>query len=884
LIRFFYPLQWWKKSAGSSFHQARVKRVRGHRLLHLFALLHALGSGFVLAAERSDIVAFDIPRQRADQALILFAEQADVTFIFPFDEARRQTANALVGDFTLKQALSRLLRGTSLQPEFKEDGAVTVVKVEGPARIGDEPMQNNKQTLLSRLVAGFTAGLAAMTAAQAQEGEAPVSQRATVLETVLVTAQRREETSQEVPMSVMALSGEALEKIGFHSINDIADKVPSLSIQPDFEKASALKVYIRGVGQEKPANFERDNGVGIYLDDIYVGHGNGLATELIDIERIEVLAGPQGILYGRNTIGGAVKFISNKPTGEFGFKQTFDVGNYDLLRSVTTVDLDEFANISTKLTFLKSEKDGWVENTGSAGNPGERDATGFRAALRWAPTDALTVDYTFDWTEQDSISNYQQHGYPMFAQSLTNLQVFPNRQDRTWRPIDLDVRDDFEVSGHAVTASWDINDNLTLKSITGYREFESESLHDGAESYNVSTLVATDADQDQFSQEFLLSGGTEDGSILYHVGVYYFKEDVIQHESELVSNFGIASAINAALGAGDPIVPPALSDLKPFNTYDIMNESKAVYAQVTWTPDILEQRLTFDLGARYTEDDRELTWNKPSNAGTHLAVDASDSVSADSFDPAFTIKYQWTDELHTYFRYAQAYRSGGFDTGAERLQAFDSEELESWEFGLKSQLLDDRLLLNFAVFTHDYKDIQVQFFDPGLDPSEPPVKVTVNAAEASTDGAELEVKFIPVEGLVLSGAAAYLSSETTVANPFTGETGDRPLFNTPEWKYNLSAEYSFNEMSFGTLSALVTYDYRDEELAAGSSDPTDLKPDYGLLGARLSLSNIPVPTGELNLALWGKNLADEDYEVYHNFGSVIYGEPRSYGVSLRYQF
>ncbi len=705
-----------------------------------------------------------------------------------------------------------------------------------------------------------------------------------VLEEVFVTAQRRTENSQDVPMSVMALSMEALEKMGFHTMEDIADKVPSLSIQPDFETASALKVYIRGVGQEKPANFERDNGVGIYLDDIYVGHGNGLASEMMDVERIEVLSGPQGTLYGRNTIGGAVKFISEKPTGELGFKQKLDVGNFGLFRSVSTLDLNDIGNVSSRFTFLKSEKDGWVDNKGEAGNPGDRDATGFRAALRWAPSQDWLIDYAFDTLQQDSISNYQQHGYPKFATSLENLQEFPDREDDTWRPIDVNVKDDFESSSHSLTAAWDINDGMVLKSITGYREFESNSLHDGAESYNVSTLVAKDADQDQISQEFLLSGSNSDASIQYHVGLYYFKEEVVQHESELESNYGIALAIDTALGLGEPIVAPALSDLKPFNTYDIENESQAVYAQITWTPAILDNKLTFDLGARYTEDDRSLKWNKPSNAGGDFEVDDADSVSSSSTDPTFTVDYAWTDDIHTYFRYAQGYRSGGFDTGSERLQAFDPEELESFEIGFKSKLLDDRLLLNVAIFTMDYEDIQVQFFDPGLDADEPPAKVTVNAAEATTEGAELELKFLPVRGLMLSAAFAYLDSETSVTNPFSGVTEDRLLFNTPEWKYNLAAEYAFNPSSIGTFTAIVSYDYRDEELAAGSSDAEDLKPDYGLLGARLSLTEIPVPVGNLNVALWGRNLTDEEYEVYHNFGSVIYGEPQSYGLSLVYDF
>lgn len=715
------------------------------------------------------------------------------------------------------------------------------------------------------------------------ETVSPTSEKTWALEEVVVTAQRRSEKSQDIPMSITALSQDALEKMGFTNINDISDKVPTLSIQPDFEKASALKVYIRGVGQEKPANFERDNGVGIYLDDIYVGHGNALSSELNDIERIEVLAGPQGILYGRNTIGGAIKFISSKPTGEWGFKQKFDVGSFGFMRSVSTINFPEKNNVSSKVTLLRSHKDGWVDNLGNGHNPGYKDAFGLRAAFQWNPNDQWVVDYAYDRSDQDSISNYQQHGYPMFAQSLTALGVYPDREDKTWRPLHPDIKDDFLASGHALTAQWNINDNLSLKSITGYRDFESESLHDGAESYNVSTLVATEADQDQFSQEFLLSGNNEDSSIKYHVGLYYFDEEAQQRNSELISNYGIAVAINNALLSGGSVVGPQLSDLKPYSTFDIGNQSQAIYAQLTFIPNVFEQRITIDVGARYTKDDRSLKWNKPFNVNNAFEVDAQDSVSSDSFDPAITFDVAWTDDMHTYFRYAEAYRSGGYDTGSERLQDFGREDLNSYEVGLKSKFLDNRMMFNLSVFQLDYTDIQVQFFDPGLDSSQPPAKVTVNAAEAETTGAELEFKYTPTSGLLLSGGAAYLDSETSVTNPFTKVTEDRPLFNTPKIKYNLSAEYTFAANSYGEWSASLSYDFRDEELAAGSNDPDDLKPDYGLLSMRIGLANMDFANGSLNVALWGKNLTDEEYEIYHNYGSVIYGEPQSFGVSFNYK-
>jgi iron complex outermembrane receptor protein len=816
-------------------------------------LLFSLMGIFSLSVSASKVLdkqqQFNLGSMPLTESLLVFSEQSGLQILFSSVDVANLSSPELRGYQTLHSALTQLISSGELIFELIDETTLIVKRT--------EELKNSQSAV-------------------------PAVEKSSswTLEEVMVTAQRRNENSQNVPMSVMTLSAEALEKMSYSNISDISDKIPSLSFQPDFVKTSSLKVYIRGVGQEKPASFARDNGVGIYLDDIYVGHGNAMASKLNnDLERIEVLSGPQGILYGRNTIGGAVKFISAKPTGEFGFKQKIDVGNFGLFRTVSTLNLAAVNNLSSKISMLRINKDGWVKNTGSAGNPGDKTATDFSASLRWAPSEDWLVDYVYDQVKQDSISNYQQHSYAKFATNLTGFEEFSKRQDKTWRPINVDIHDDFKARGHALTAEWNITDGMMLKSISGYRDFKSATLHDGAESYNVSTLVASEDDQEQYSQEFLLSGNNLSNSLKYHLGLYYFEESVEQKETSLLNQYELALAINNALLSGDPIVAPAVTDLKLFNTFHIKNRSQAVYAQITWTPAILQRRLMIDLGARFTEDNRYLGWHKPTNAGGPFAVNADDSVSAESFDPAFTVDYSWSADVHTYFRYAQAYRSGGFDTAAERLQAFDAEHLESYELGFKSQLFDDRLLLNLAVFKLDYTDIQVEFFDPGLDVTRPPSRVTINAAEASTRGGEIEIKVLPIDGLIVSASAAYLDSAAVVANPYTGVTADRFLFNTPQLKYNLAVEYSFKPTAIGTFSTVLSYDYRDEELAAGTSDPTDLKPDYGLLAARLTLS-----AGDLNVALWVKNLADEEYEVYHNFGSVIYGEPRNFGVSLSYSY
>jgi iron complex outermembrane receptor protein len=701
-------------------------------------------------------------------------------------------------------------------------------------------------------------------AADPNSARSQPDQRAPALEEIIVTAQRREERAQDVPLAITAFDAAALARIGFTNLGDLMEKVPSLAITPYPNSSSSLVIFMRGVGQIDAVQIARDPGVGIYADDVYLARGMALTVDLGDTERVEVLRGPQGTLYGRNTIGGAVKFISAKPTGKFGIKETLDVGNLGYIRSLTNVNLPAVGGLSSKLTYLNSSSDGWVDNPGASRDFGEKEQEGYRVALRWQPLGALMFDYVYDHATQDGAAYYEQRQYsfPLFPFAFPLL---PDRVGTSSRPVDLPIRDDFTGSGHSLTATWDLAESATLKSISAYRELDANQLHDTVEAFNLPAVIGNDVQQHQFSQELLLSGAITDPSLKYHVGAFYFTETGDQQGSSLANPFGLALA--------NPYVPPTLADLAPPVVSNATNESVGVYADVSWSPSILDDGLSIDAGGRYSKDTRDA-----------LRVGSPPGDTEYSrFDPSVTVDYRWTEDLHAYVRYATAYRAGGFNLLNSNLSPFEPEKLTSYEVGLKSLWWDSRLRLNIDAFTQTYDDMQLDFIDPALQQV-----FTLNAGKAKFKGVEGEIELLPVEGLRLAVDLTYMDAEQSgaIINPFTQTpVPGTSLPNAPEWKYNASAEYTFPKLSIGTLSVLAGYSFRDDETSNGGPGTAgDPRPSYSLINARVTLSDIPVGIGRVALALWGNNLADKEYQYYHNFGAAIFGQPRSYGVNVVYNY
>jgi iron complex outermembrane receptor protein len=778
----------------------------------------AVACALVASQAAAAPLSFDIAPQDLSQALIAFSDQAHLRMTVAPGIASGRSAPALKGTFEPADALRRLL-GDDLTFEFIGDRDV-IVEPRKHAAVTPPPQADPPDK---------TAGVAE----------------------IVVTAQKRSEKIQATPLSITAFSAADLEKIGFTNFADLTNKVPSLAITPYAYAGSILEVFIRGVGQSDVVNISRDPGVGLYLDDVYLARSTALTADLGDIERIEVLRGPQGTLYGRNTIGGAVKFVSAGPTGQFDAKQSIDVGNFGYIHTLTSVDLPEYAGFSLKATFAKSDLDGWVRNPGRGGDFDGKDEEGYRIALRWRPGDTVTVDYVFDYGTEHGTPSYLQRGYDYKPQDFPGVTdtspLQPGRVGQSWRPVDLPLKDDFKDFGHALTVTWDITDQISLKSITAYREDDSNFTLDTAEAFNTPQIDYYVLAERQTSEELILDGADPDRGLKYTAGLLGFTESGSQV-------FGFLN---------NPFIThrPRFSDLA-LVPGSARNQSAGAYGNLTWTPPILDGRLSLILGGRYSWDGRYASGG---------FVPSSGYVRYTSFDPSATIDYRWTDALHTYAKYSQGYRAGGFNLYNVVLRPFQPESLSAWEVGLKSSWWGDRLRFNIDGFSEDYQDIQVNTvtLDPVLHSL---VTVTENLGQATYQGIESDVAFVPFDGLTLTANYSYLDAST--------RSSLTPLPFAPRSQYNLGAEYRFGSVGPGILSGLVGWSWIGRETAGGGP-----LPGYGLLNARLTLSEIPVGTGKLSLAAWGKNLTDRSYLIVNSgAGAIGFGQPRSFGINLTYAY
>jgi iron complex outermembrane receptor protein len=825
-------------------------------------------------------IKFQIAPQRLASALLQFSTQAGVQISTLGREVGDVQSPGISGVLPIGAALKQLLVGTGFGYRLAGTDGIVVALEKIGARTSEPPFHDANDQTTGPLTAGASSAPKSEDNRSTQvdsgsESTNTVHRPPGTLEEVIVTARKREENAQDVPLSLTVLDSGALAKMGFTDITTIKDRVPAIDITPDNNSPLEMVVFMRGVGGTDDEQLSRDNGVGVYLDDVYVGHGMMLASQLADIERIEVLPGPQGTLYGRNTIGGAVKFISSKPTGVFDVKNSMDVGNFGYVDNVTSFDLPSVEQVSAKLTALYSHDDGWVKNDGSAGNFGRRDATGFRGALRWDPTDDLTVDYVYDHSDTHGTPNYLQYQYNLNLYGFNIIPVSPNRLETSWRPENFPQDDRFIGSGDALTVNWSLSHQVSVKSITAYREVDASYRADSMEGFDLGIAQAISTKQHQFSQEFLLTGNTIDSGLSYHLGLFYFKESGIQY---FYQNNDFAQ-----LSAAVPYIPPTFADMDLNCICTTSNSSKAVYGDLVWAPPILDRRLSLEVGGRESSDTREITRHRP-NSAPPLPVDDSGEASYSSFDPAVTIDYKMTPTAHMYAKVSKAYQAGGFDAfNNDYAHAFGPEHVTNYEVGVKSEWLQHRLLLNADAFYEQYVHMQEIFFDPNY--ASTGASLTVNAGKARIGGGEAQIAVLPVEALSLNAQVVYLNTKQTVTDPFLFVTTTGPLSSAPMWKGNIFAEYTFGRFYFGQVSANVGYSLNAKQLPIGETGIVgDYRPAYWLLDARLTLSDIKMSDGNLAVSVWGKNLTDAQYETYHAFQGVEYGQPRTYGLNVTYKF
>lgn len=707
----------------------------------------------------------------------------------------------------------------------------------------------------------LVAAIAAAPLINAQEANQDVNKFA--IEEVVVTAQKRSESLQEIPIAITAYGEAALEAKGAVDIGSLSSSVPSLTFTPYPSSSGALIMFMRGQGANDVGQITKEGAVGMYIDGVYMARPQSSSMDLADIERIEILRGPQGTLYGRNTTGGAINVHTKKPTGEFNFKEHLTIGNQGRVRSLTTLDLPAMGDVAAKVSYLNSRKDGYVENVGGKNDFGEESQSGARLALRWDVSDNIVVDYAVETGDVESTPIYYQNN--LLASPSYSTKPHTKSSQAAYLPVS-----ETEFNGQSLTVTWDVSENLSIKSISGYRELDTHYYQDYMNASFVAYGYKTDDDitSRQWSQEFQFVGSALDSRLEYVAGLYIFNETASHFQKSDIGGFLLLD-----------------------RDVDTENDSAAVYAQASYTPNILEDKLTVTAGLRYTEDDRKGVRNSMSSFETNIKNDQS----YDSVDPMLTVSYQINDDMSAYAKMVTAYKSGGFaEASSDFTIAYDPEEITSFEAGFKSYWLDRRVRVNVAAFIADYEDMQL---DLSPDPSQVFIVNTYNAGTAEISGIEIDLMWQASENLQLSLDYSYLNWDIEeVINPGTGAdvTKEFVLPYTPEHAYTVNANYQFPDVAIGRFDLNVDYSWQDDiYMSAGTTSNPSVKKDweigaYGLVNARLNLTVAGIDTGELRIALWGKNIEDKNYEA-HRFtagagSAVAWAEPRSYGIDFIYEY
>jgi len=701
----------------------------------------------------------------------------------------------------------------------------------------------------------------------AQASEASTAEEDTVktLGQVTVTARRREETLKDVPGSVTAIGADDIGRFGATEIGDLQSNVPNIVLHEG--DAQNTVAYIRGVGQLDSLAFA-DPGVGIYLDDVYLGRAQGSFLDVFDVERIEVLRGPQGTLYGRNTIGGAIKFVSRAPSETPEFSAAATVGNFDQ----TDVSLGVSGPIAGDKVLAKAavaylSRDGYADNSVDGQDDGDRNTLAWRGSILAHLSDRFRVQLTADGSsDTPDTSRTPNRETAVFG-------AFPRSEDPFSVDADFNGLSDLSVKGISARATWDVSDTLTLVSTTAYREMEYDANLDldatGAPLFGVFVFE----DQNQFSQE--LQANYDNGPVSLVGGLYYFDE-------EDVTESGI-------FGPDIAFVSNSINDQ---NTTAL-----AAYGDLSYE---VSDRLSLSVGVRITEEEKDfLRVQEFFGATTPLipqigtgfrATDVNTSETFSNTSPRISVSYDLTDDVTTYASIGRGFKSGGFDgrsnSGFEA-QPFDAETLTAYEAGFKGSFADGAIFVSAAVFLNEYEDLQVSSF---TEQNGAFAAIFTNAAEAQIAGFELEGSWQATDNLRFDLAAGYLDADY---DEFIGENGAdvsdmlTPA-NAPDWTGRLAANYRRYLGPQTELVIAAAAAYRGDVYPTVSSSEILRQGGYTLYDASVGLEFVD---GKYALLLAGRNLSDKEYrtqgfDLSDSLGYQLgyYGAPRTVSLtaSVRY--
>lgn len=769
-------------------------------------------------------------------------------------------------------------------------------------------MANNPSKIRIALLLGTAAALALPAgAAMAQEAEATASSGG--LADIIVTARKREENLQSTPLSVSALGGEALAKAGINDFSEIAMRIPGFTMNPD--NVTEPNIFLRGIGTDIESAAS-SAAIGFFLNEVYLPRSQGSVIELVDLDRVEVVRGPQGTLYGKNVVGGAINYITRKPTEEFRAGAQVGFGNYDSFELRANAGGKIADGLSGSIAAVSRRRDGFAHNTYTGNDMEDLSSFGILGQLRYQPSEDLDILLTGDLTRRRGAGKWVDIQIP----SDHNIP-FVN-PDRRRGPNNIDGKQDADIGGVHLTVDYRVGPG-TLTSITAYREGKFVARgNDGGSFIDFTKLIYDEdgrvdffaIDRDAFNDDYYINDKTEksksfsqeiryrtdfDGPFNLLAGLYYQHETVdrVEDATYLFVDF---------FAQGEDF---AETDLKS-NTY-------AAFVEGTYN---FTDTLGLTAGIRYTKDRKRFTVARRTvgdflgapfedeNGDPVMAFTAATRQNWDAWTPSANLHWQATPDAYLYALVSKGYKSGGWNgenatSPGEARASYDPEYALNYEIGAKTTWLDNRLRFNITGFWTEYKDLQTQQFVI-YDPNLPADNVIANAGKARVKGIEIEAAVAPVNGITLFANYNYMDAKITgdllstelqydftcdCSVPVTTNLKGNRLRRSPKNAYSIGVDASLPVSERFAVFLNADYNWTDDFFFDNENSPRVRQKSVGVLNGAVGFGT---EDGRWKLSFWGKNLTNKLYESGKSdvIGSVLvsYAAPRTYGATLKWVY
>ncbi len=735
-----------------------------------------------------------------------------------------------------------------------------------------------------RLACASILALTAATAAQAQE--------MIVLEEIIVTAQRRIENPMDVPLSITAISGDALERAGVGTVDQAMRLIPNVSLDNNNSLRSG-RISIRGITSDVN-NLGTEGSVAVSVDGVYQGRATTLNSDLIDLERVEVLRGPQGTLYGKNTTGGAINIITRRPAKEPEAVADIRFGNHDAQRYRATVSAPLGDAFAFRASAAVTRRDGLLTNSFQGRKVNDINNETARLTLEAHPSETVTIRLSADGSRDDGTGDSKSvltlgGTVGGFAQAVGVPLTVPPLFDRT-TAFDAPNNENRRVWGTSATIDWDTGED-TVTSISALRGFTFDNQSDN--DFTPLSLVQSGLreKQHQFSQELRYVAAQRD-HFRYTAGLYYFHQVL---KGNQVASVGPHFSVLTGVLTGGALVVPAGSVAPAFVRTE--TDSYAAYAEGTY--DVTEQ-FSLTAGLRYSHETKDVRHDQskvnplfvPLGFPPPIPVFTA-GLTENNLSPKLTAQYRFNDDTMAYATVSRGFKGGGFSTGLINSAAdteFKSEKATNYELGLKSTLIPRRLNATLTGFYLDYSDLQVSTFVTNR-------FIVSNAASATSKGVELELEFKATKELLLQASAGYLdASYDDFANApcpagsaaRTCDLSGKRMLRAPEWTTTLTADYE-REVTAGITGYFrADYTYKSGQFFTLEQDPDLSQSGYGLVGGKAGLR---FNDGAYELSVYAQNLFDRHYIngggtgiPFSDTKGVTLGDPRLWGVEFKARF